>query len=84
LPLFGYLLQNGVQVIGNPMSSISSASSSTNHLNRLELQRFPTDVIQRPPGRRHDNIDPPLERMKLRPDCLASIDREHVIFNSLP
>jgi hypothetical protein len=57
------------------MSSISSASSS-NHLNGLELQRFSTDMIQRSPRRRHDDIDLRLERMELRTDSRPP-DRQH-------
>ena len=54
-----------------PMSSISSASSSTTTCTRVEAQRLAADVIERAARRGDDDVDAALERAKLRSPSLA-------------
>ena len=60
-----------------PMSSISSASSSTTTARRVELQRSAREVVERPARRRDDDVDALLEGPQLAADRLAAVDRQH-------
>ncbi len=60
-----------------PMSSISSASSSTTVDSASSASAPTPDVVQRAPRRGHDHVHAALQRPQLAPDRLAAVDRQH-------
>ena len=58
-----------------PMSSISSASSSTK-VRRFEVQRVAAHVVHDAAGRADHDLDAALERAQLALDRLAAVDRQ--------
>ena len=61
----------------NPMSSISSASSSTSTRKRVELQRLAAHVIERAARRGDDDVGAALERGDLLVHRRAAVERQH-------
>ena len=59
-----------------PMSSISSASSSTTSADVVEAQRAPLDVVDGPARRGDDDVDAVAEGAELAADRLAAVDRQ--------
>ena len=60
-----------------PMSSISSASSSTTISMLIERERAAVDVVDRPTRRGDDHVDAALQGLELPADRLAAVDRQH-------
>ena len=60
-----------------PMSSISSASSSTTVASAPRSQRAPGDVVQRPARGGDDDVHAALQRAQLPADRLPAVDRQH-------
>jgi hypothetical protein len=69
-------LEYCLEIFAKPMSSISSASSSTDHLHRLERQRLSTDVIERSTWSRNDDVYASLEGAELLLHGLSTVDGE--------
>ena len=72
----GVALRIASRSSAKPMSSISSASSSTSTLTRVELQRLAADVIERAARRGDDNVSAALERAHLLVHRRAAVQRQ--------
>ena len=68
----------------NPMSSISSASSSTTIFTAREVERAAADVVQRAARRGDDDVDAALERADLPVHRRAAVDRHRDDAERLP
>ena len=74
----GRLLQNRVEIFGEPHVEHFVGFIQHDDLHMRQLQRLAAEMIERPPrGGNHDHVDAPLQRMELRANRLPAVDSQH-------
>ena len=71
----GRRLQDRVDVVGEPHVEHLVGLVEDHRLDRAEMQRAATDVVECPAGRGDDDVHAAVERLQLSEDRLATVDR---------
>src|SRR5687768_945705 len=76
LPFSRCLFQNGIKILGKSHIEHLIGLIEYHDLQMFELKSMATNMIQRPAGRSHHDVDPTLESMELRTNGLSSVHSE--------